>query len=75
MMGVRYTFVIADAGEKETEIARAFSQPSLGDPESGSVEEIGLALSQSIWADQFGEPGLFPAPTLTDFYCTLRMST
>jgi hypothetical protein len=43
----------------------------------GSVSALGslspapenrLTLSQSIWAHQLGEPGLFPAPKLTDLY-------
>ena len=34
-----------------------------------------LALAQSIWAHQFGQPGLFPAPKLTDLYRKCSMST
>jgi hypothetical protein len=33
------------------------------------------ALSQSIWTYQFGEPGLFSAPQLSDLYRKLSMST
>ena len=34
-----------------------------------------LALSQSIWDFQLGEPGLFSAPRLTDLYRKTRTST
>ena len=34
-----------------------------------------LALAQSIWAHQIGEPGLFSAPKLTDLYRRPSMST
>ena len=33
-----------------------------------------LALPQSIWAQQLGEPGIFHAPKLTDLYRTPELS-
>jgi len=35
----------------------------------------GPALSQSVWPRQFGEPGIFSAPKLPDFYRTPSMPT
>jgi hypothetical protein len=40
-----------------------------------SRQPLSLALSQSIGAHQFGEPGLLSAPKLTDLYRTPSMST
>ena len=34
--------------------------------------EQNSAISQSIWAQQFGEPGLFPAPKMTGLYLISR---
>ena len=41
----------------------------------GKVPPPTSALFQFIWADQFGEPGLFSGPRLTDLYRRPSMST
>jgi len=68
MMGARYTNVVLWNGKEGERDGRS-------GPDSDSVEEIGRALSQSIWAHQSGEPGLFPALMLTKLHFAPGMST
>ena len=42
---------------------------------SSPGEEVQPSLSQSIWAEDFGEPGLFPGPKEKDVYREPSVST